>query len=61
MNLAISFALMAGSVAAFSTPSFGRIGSNLKMSASPSPTYTYAKSEEIFAEAKTVSGFSLLP
>jgi len=54
MNLAISFALMAGSVAAFSTPSFGKIGSSLKMSASPSPTYTYAKSEEIFAEAKTL-------
>jgi hypothetical protein len=47
--------LMAGSAAAFTTtPSFAR-SSALKMSTVTETTYTFAKSEEIFAEAQTVS------
>jgi hypothetical protein len=57
MKFSIATALlMAGSAAAFTTtPSFAR-SSALKMSTvTDTPTYTFAKSEEIFAEAQNVS------
>ena len=54
MKLAFASALMVGTAAAFSTPSFGARSSALK-STVKAETYTFEKSEEIFAEAKTVS------
>ncbi len=54
MKFALATALMAGSAAAFS-PSFSTFNTALKMSAVESEVYTFEKSEEIFAEAKTVS------
>jgi len=47
--------LLVGSAAAFSNPAFMGKTSSLKMSAVESSTYTFTKSEEIFAEAQTVS------
>ena len=54
MKFALASALIIGSAAAFSTPSFGSRTSALK-SAVEAETFTFEKSEEIFAEAKTVS------
>jgi hypothetical protein len=49
--------ILAGSVAAFSSPAFTPRTSTtvMSMSAVQTPTYTFTKSEEIFAEAKEVS------
>jgi len=53
---AASLLLLAGSASAFSSPAFApRSSLALKMSVVQTPTYTFAKSEEIFAEAKEVS------
>ena len=46
---------MIGAAAAFSNPSFMARPSALKMSAVEAETYTFTKSEEIFAEAQEVS------
>lgn len=55
MKFTIAAAFLAGSAAAFS-PAFATHSSNaLKMSAVETEVYTFAKSEEIFAEAQTVS------
>jgi hypothetical protein len=54
MKLTVAAAFLACSAAAFS-PVFGtRSANGLKMSTT-SETYTFTKSEEIFAEAQTVS------
>jgi hypothetical protein len=55
MKFAIAAAVLAGSAAAFSTPAFATKSSTLKMSAVETPTYTFTKSEQIFAEAQEVS------
>lgn len=56
MKFAFATAFLVGSAAAFA-PSFGtRSASSLKSTATE--TYSYAKSEEIFNEAKTVSKFN---
>jgi hypothetical protein len=48
--------MLAGSTAAFSSPAFSpRSSTAMSMSAVQTPTYTFTKSEEIFAEAKEVS------
>ncbi len=48
--------ILASSVAAFSFPAFSpRTSTVMSMSAVQTPTYTFTKSEEIFAEAKEVS------
>mmetsp|Transcript_15396 Transcript_15396/g.21967 ORF Transcript_15396/g.21967 Transcript_15396/m.21967 type:complete len:467 (-) Transcript_15396:307-1707(-) len=53
MKFLLASALLAASASAFSSPTFVKSnGSSLKMSAVETPTYTFAKSEEIFAEAK---------
>lgn len=56
MKLAIASAFI-GYAAAFSSPAFTTKASStsLKMTATDTPIYTFTKSEEIFAEAKTVS------
>lgn len=55
MKLAFASALLVGSATAF-TPAFGtRPNSAMKMSAVDTEKYTFAKSEEIFAEAQEVS------
>ena len=62
MRFAVASALLIGSAAAFSSPSFVKKGSSLSMSAvAETPTYTFNKSEEIFAEAKTVSELVISP
>eukprot|EP00565_Helicotheca_tamesis_P006745 CAMPEP_0185723762 /NCGR_PEP_ID=MMETSP1171-20130828/494_1 /TAXON_ID=374046 /ORGANISM="Helicotheca tamensis, Strain CCMP826" /LENGTH=465 /DNA_ID=CAMNT_0028391515 /DNA_START=44 /DNA_END=1441 /DNA_ORIENTATION=- len=54
MKLALASVLI-GTAAAFSSPSFVKKTSAMHMStAAPSETYTFAKSEEIFAEAQTL-------
>lgn len=55
MNLALASTFLVGSVAAFAPTFATRPWSALKMSTVETPTYTFAKSEEIFAEAQTVS------
>ena len=56
MKLAFAAALLVGSATAFA-PTFAiRSSSALKMSTvEKTPTYTFAKSEEIFSEAQNVS------
>jgi len=50
-----TFLALAASSAAFApAKSFARQSSNLGMSAVETPTYTFTKSEEIFAEAQEV-------
>jgi len=52
---AASLLVLAGSAAAFSSPAFTpRSSSAMSMSAVQTPTYTFTKSEEIFAEAKNL-------
>ncbi len=58
MRFAVASALLVSSAAAFSSPSFVKKLSSLSMSAvAETPTYTFSKSEELFAEAQTVSRF----
>jgi len=53
---AASLFLLSSSAAAFSAPTFGAPRSSaLKMTATETQVYTFAKSEEIFAEAQEVS------
>ena len=54
MKFAIATAVLAGSAAAFSPVFATRSSLALKMSAVDTEVYTFAKSEEIFAEAQTV-------
>ena len=54
MKFCLALSLMAGSAAAFTTPSFTTRHTVLN-SAVAEDLYTFAKSEEIFEEAKTVS------
>jgi glutamate-1-semialdehyde 2,1-aminomutase len=55
MKFAIASALLIGTATAFSSPSFVARSSALSMSsATESAVYTFDKSEEIFAEAKTL-------
>jgi len=58
MKLAVATAFLAGTAAAFTAPAFSRPSSfsaaALKMTATETETYTFSKSEEIFAEAQTV-------
>lgn len=56
MKLTVAAAFLAGSAAAFSPVFATRGPTGLKMSAVETEVYTFAKSEEIFAEAQTVSG-----
>lgn len=54
LSLAVSL-LLASSTAAFAPQPFGARGSALhSTTVADTPTYTFAKSEEIFAEAQTV-------
>jgi hypothetical protein len=55
MKLALASAFLVGSAAAFAPTFATRPSSALKMSTVETPTYTFAKSEEIFAEAQQVS------
>jgi hypothetical protein len=55
MKFTIAAAFLAGSAAAFSPAFASRSSTGLKMSAVETDVYTFAKSEEIFAEAQTVS------
>jgi hypothetical protein len=55
MKFTLASVLIA-TASAFSTPSFNAQNTALKMSAVETPLYTFQKSEEIFAEAKNVSG-----
>ena len=56
MKFAIASALLIGTATAFSSPSFVARKSALSMStAAETEIYTFEKSKEIFAEAKTVS------
>ena len=54
MKFGLALSLMAGSAAAFNSPSFVARNTALN-SAVSEEVYTFAKSEEIFEEAKTVS------
>ena len=54
MKFGLALSLMAGSAAAFTSPSFVARNTALN-SAVSEELYTFAKSEEIFEEAKTVS------
>lgn len=54
MKFTLAAVALVGSAAAFS-PAFSTRSSGLKMTATGSETYTFTKSEEIFAEAQTVS------
>ena len=56
MKLAIA-ALILGSAAAFAPANTARGASVLSMTATGTETYTFTKSEEIFKEAKEVSGW----
>jgi len=53
MKFSLALSMMVGSAAAFSNPSFGVRSSSLK-SAVANDVYTFEKSAEIFAEAKTL-------
>jgi hypothetical protein len=55
MKFTVAAAFLAGSAAAFSPVFATRGPAGLKMSAVETEVYTFAKSEEIFAEAQTVS------
>jgi hypothetical protein len=59
MKLAFALTMMASSAAAFSSPSFVARNTALN-SAVAEDLYTFTKSEEIFAEAKTVSMTNLM-
>jgi len=52
MKLVFASAMLVGTAAAFSSPSFMAKTSALKMSAVETPLYTYEKSKEIFTEAQ---------
>jgi hypothetical protein len=56
MKLTFATAILVGSTAAFTAPALVNRHSALAMgaSATETPVYTFAKSEEIFAEAKNV-------
>lgn len=54
MKFALALSMLAGSAVAFSNPTFVNRNTALN-SAVASDVYTFEKSEEIFAEAKTVS------
>ena len=56
MKLTFAYAMIVGSTAAFTTPALLHRQTVLAMgaAATETPVYTFAKSEEIFAEAKTV-------
>jgi len=59
MKLTFATALLIGSTAAFTSPALVRRNTVLAMSSAvETPVYTFAKSEEIFAEAKTVSSWT---
>ena len=55
MKFTVAAAFLAGSAAAFSPVFATRGPAGLKKSAVETEVYTFAKSEEIFAEAQTVS------
>ena len=59
MKFALASVLI-GTAAAFSSPSFVAKSSALKMSAVETELFTFAKSEEIFAEAQTVSNSCMI-
>lgn len=54
MKFGLALSLMAGSAAAFTSPSFVNRATSLK-SAVAQDLFTFEKSEEIFTEAKDVS------
>lgn len=54
MKFALASALLIGTTAAFSNPTFLSRDASLKMSAVDTETYSFAKSEEAFAEAQTL-------
>ncbi len=58
MKFGLALSLLTGSAAAFSSPTFMARNTALN-SAVSEEVYTFAKSEEIFEEAKTVSFYEL--
>jgi len=55
MKFALASAMLIGTTVAFSGPTFVNRNVALKMSAVETETFSFTKSEEMFAEAKTVS------
>ena len=61
MRFVVPFTLLIINATAFSFPSLVKKTSSLNMSASTkTSTFTFSKSEEVFAEAQTVSILSFL-
>lgn len=55
MKFALASLMLIGTTVAFSSPAFTRQDVSVKMSAIDTDVYTFKKSEEMMAEAKTVS------